>query len=87
MTGTIFGRYDFVRAIGILNLITNLIRSFTFVILAVGLSRLGGYAGAYAIIAILNVAAIVLIWRMKDDMIGSSDRDIFGSDAKIANAK
>jgi sugar phosphate permease len=81
MTGTIFGRYDFVNAIGILNLITNLVRSFTFVILAFGLSNLGGYAGAYTIIAILNVVAIVIIWRMKEEMIGSSDEDVFGSDA------
>ena len=70
MAATVFGRYDFVRALGVLNPITAVVRSFAFVILAFGLSKLGGYAGAYGIIAVVDVIGIVLVSRIDDTCIG-----------------
>jgi MFS transporter, OFA family, oxalate/formate antiporter len=70
MASTVFGRFDFVRAMGILNPITAIVRSFAFAILAFGLSKLGGYAGAYAIIAGLDVVGILLVSRIDSTLIG-----------------
>lgn len=72
MTATVFGRYDFVRALGVLNPITAIVRSFAFAILGFGLSRLGGYAGAYAIIAALDVLAIIMVYKIDDTCIGKN---------------
>ncbi len=70
MASTVFGRFDFVRAMGVLNPITSIVRSFAFIIIAFGLSKLGGYAGAYAIIAVLDVIAIIIISRIDSTCIG-----------------
>ena len=70
MASTVFGRFDFVRAMGVLNPITAIVRSFAFIIIAFGLSKLGGYSGAYAIIAVLDVIAIILISRIDNTCIG-----------------
>ena len=70
MASTVFGRFDFVRAMGVLNPITSIVRSFAFVILAFGLANLHGYAGAYAIIAVLDLVAIFLVSRIDDTCIG-----------------
>lgn len=70
MASTVFGRFDFVRAMGVLNPITSIVNSFAFVILSFGLSHLGGYSGAYAIIAVLDVVAIVLVSRINETCIG-----------------
>ena len=70
MASTVFGRFDFVRAMGVLNPITSIVRSFAFALLAFGLSVLGSYSGAYAVIAVLDVVAIVMIARIDDTCIG-----------------
>lgn len=70
MAATVFGRFDFVRAMGVLNPITSIVRSFAFVILAFGLSKLGGYAGAYAIVAVLDIVGIFLVSRIDETCIG-----------------
>ena len=70
MTATVFGRFDFVRAMGVLNPITSIVRSFAFVLLAFGLQRLGGYSGSYAIIAVVDVIGILLVSRIDDNCIG-----------------
>lgn len=69
MIATLFNRHDFVRALGVMNVISLLIRSVTFSIIAFGLSHFGGYAGAYAIVAVLNVIGIILIAMIKDERI------------------
>ena len=43
-----------------------------FALLAFGLSKLGGYAGAYAIIAVLDLIAIFLVSRIDDTCIGKT---------------
>lgn len=70
MTATVFGRFDFVRAMGVINPIHAIIRSFAFVILAFSLNATGAYHLAYGIIAVLDVAAIVIISTMDDRCIG-----------------
>ncbi len=58
MTATLFGRYDFVRAMGVLNPITNIVRSFAFIIMGAGLSMTGTYHLAYGMVAVLSVIGI-----------------------------
>lgn len=70
MTATIFGRFDFVRAMGVINPVHAIIRSFAFVILALSLNMTGAYHLAYGIIAALDVAAIIIIGVMDDRCIG-----------------
>ena len=70
MTATVFGRFDFVRAMGVVNPITSIVRSFAFVILAFSLERTGSYSLSYWIIAALDVVAVILIWMIKDECIG-----------------
>ena len=70
MTATLFGRYDFVRAMGVLNPITNIVRSFAFVIMGVGLSMTGTYHLAYGAVAVLCVVAIILVACINDKQIG-----------------
>ena len=70
MTATVFGRLDFVRAMGVLNPITNIVRSFAFVIMGVGLSRTGTYHLSYAMVAVLCVVGIFLVSRIDETRIG-----------------
>ena len=70
MTATVFGRYDFVRAMGVLNPITNIVRSFTFVIIGFGLGRTGNYHLSYALVAVLCVIGIILIAMIDEKKIG-----------------
>lgn len=69
MIGNLFNRHDFARALGVINVISLIIRSFTFSILAFGLERLGGFSGAYAIVAALNVIGIILCLLIRDEQI------------------
>ena len=70
MTATVFGRFDFVRAMGVLDPITSIVRSFAFVILAFSLERTGAYHLSYWIIAGLDVVAIILIALIHDECVG-----------------
>lgn len=70
MTATLFGRYDFVRAMGVLNPITNIVRSFAFVILGFGLAKTGTYHLAYAIIAVICLIGIILVAMIDEKPIG-----------------
>ena len=66
MVGNLFNRHDFARALGVMNVITLILRSFAFSILAFGLENLGGYSGAYAIVAVINVVGIICCCLIKD---------------------
>lgn len=57
-----FPRGAFAKAWGIVNPIQSIVRCCAFAILGLGLSYLGSYAGAYAILAVVAVVAFVLIW-------------------------
>lgn len=70
MTATVFGRLDFVRAMGVLNPITNIVRSFAFVIMGIGLSATGTYHLSYALVAVLCVVGIILVSRIDETRIG-----------------
>ena len=70
MTATVFGRMDFVRAMGVLNPITNIVRSFAFVIMGVGLSMTGTYHLSYVFVAVLCVIGIILVSRIDETRIG-----------------
>jgi sugar phosphate permease len=65
-----FGRYDFVKAWGVIFPMMSVVRCCAFSVLAFGLTYLGGYAGAYAIFIVANVIAVFLIWKLDDTCVG-----------------
>jgi len=71
MVAVIFHRFDFAKGMGPVNVINLIMRSFTFVILSFGLTKLGGYAGAYAIFAVLDIIGIFIVSRIKDERISA----------------
>lgn len=64
-----FPRRSFVKAWGVINPLQSIVRCCAFAILAFGLTYLGGYAGAYAILAVIALVALVLIWNTNTDPI------------------
>ncbi|MCR4842439.1 MAG: MFS transporter [Eubacterium sp.] len=72
IVATKFGRYDFIKAWGVILPITAVIRCSAYAVLAFGLSHLGGYAGAYSIFLAINIVAVILIWRLDDTCIGKT---------------
>ncbi|PIP00335.1 MFS transporter [Pleomorphomonas carboxyditropha] len=59
-----FRREQFVKAFGVIHPIQSVVRCFSFSILAFGLNFLGGYAGAYALLAGVCLLTIVLVSRI-----------------------
>lgn len=60
LIATKFPRRLYIRAIGIVHPIQSIIRCFSFSILAFGLAYLGGYTGAYLLLAAVGVATFFL---------------------------
>ncbi|PKU26119.1 MFS transporter [Telmatospirillum siberiense] len=58
-----FPRRAFVKAWGIVNPIQSVVRCCAFAILAFGLANLGGYSGAYCLLAVVAIISVVLIWK------------------------
>lgn len=61
---TKFPRHAYVRAIGIVHPIQSIVRCFAFSILALGISYLGGYTGAYLLLIAVGLVVLLLIWRI-----------------------
>lgn len=57
-----FPRQAFVKAWGVVQPIQSIIRSCAFAILAFGLTYLGGFSGAYAVLLAIAIVSIILIW-------------------------
>ena len=70
MAATVFGRFDFVRAMGVLNPITAIVPLLCVCYPGVRAGKSGRYAGAYAIVAVLDVVGIFLVSRIDDTCIG-----------------
>lgn len=72
IVATKFGRYDFVKAFGVLNPLMSVVRCCAYSVLAFGLSTFGSYAGAYVIFIVVNVVAVILIWTLDDKCVGQN---------------
>ncbi|MDR3437128.1 MFS transporter [Telmatospirillum sp.] len=57
-----FHRGAFVKAFGVIAPIQGIVRCCSFAVLAFGLTYLGGYAGAYALLAVIAVIDVFLFW-------------------------
>lgn len=57
-----FPRGAFVKAFGIVAPIQGIVRCCSFAILAFGLTYLGGYVGAYALLVVVALIDVVLFW-------------------------
>ena len=62
LIATKFPSRVYARAIGVIAPIQSIVRCFAFSILAFGLTYLGGYTGAYILLACVGVVAFILIW-------------------------
>lgn len=62
-----FPRGSFVKAFGIIQPMQGLVRITAYAILAWGLTNLGGYTGAYTMLAVIAVINIVLIWLVNPE--------------------
>lgn len=70
---TKFPRRAYIRAIGIVHPIQSVVRCFAFSILALGLTYLGGYTGAYLLLIGVGLVALLLIWRIDITPISADD--------------
>ncbi|MDC7784367.1 MFS transporter [Rhodoplanes sp. TEM] len=59
-----FPRGAFVKAWGIVNPIQSIVRCCAFAILAFGVTYLGGFQGAYAILTLVAFVSMALIWNI-----------------------
>lgn len=66
-----FPRGAFVKAWGVVNPIQSIVRCCAFAILAFGLTYLGGFQGAYAILLCVAIVSMVLIWMIDTTPIGA----------------
>lgn len=57
-----FPRRSFIAAFGIIQPIQGVVRCCSFAVLAFGLTYLGGYVGAYSLLAVIAVVTIILFW-------------------------
>lgn len=64
LIATKFPRRTYIRAIGIIAPIQSIVRCFAFSILAVGLTYLGGYVGAYILLVGVGVVTLILLWQI-----------------------
>ncbi|WP_044470263.1 MFS transporter [Mannheimia massilioguelmaensis] len=59
---TKFPRAAYIKALGVIHPIQSIIRCCAFSILALGLTYLGGYAGAYMLLILIGALTLVIIW-------------------------
>jgi MFS family permease len=63
LIATKFPSRAYVRALGVISPIQSIVRCFAFSILAVGLTYLGGYTGAYILLVAVGAVAFILLWQ------------------------
>lgn len=63
LVATKFHRGAFIMAWGVIQPIQSVLRCCAFAILAFGLAYLGGYPGAYGLLVVVDLIALVLIWK------------------------
>ena len=69
MLSDLFNRHDFVKAVGIANVMVMLLRSLTFSILAFGLAKFGSFNGAFILFAIISVIGLICLILLRDERI------------------
>lgn len=73
IVGSVFGRYDFSRAMAVIIPIWSIIVSLATTIVGVPQSLTGSYALSYIILAVLAVVGIILVATLDERCIGRSD--------------
>lgn len=61
LSATVYGTETFAKAYGVINTVMSAVRSTAFAVLAFGLTKLGGYTGAYAVFLALTIIGTVLM--------------------------
>ena len=70
ITSTVFGRYDFTKAWGVIYPITVIFRSAGYAVVGVLAERTGGYTVPYLVLLGVCIVCFILIFVMDDRMIG-----------------
>jgi MFS family permease len=75
IVGTVFGRYDFSKAWGVILPLTALIRSCGYAIVGVLAEKTGGYTVPYIVLIVLAVVGLVVLLMLDDTCIGRTSVD------------
>jgi OFA family oxalate/formate antiporter-like MFS transporter len=75
IVGTVFGRYDFSKAWGVILPLTALIRSCGYAIVGVLAEKTGGYTVPYIVLIVLAVVGMVVLLMLDDTCIGRTSVD------------
>ncbi len=67
---SVFGRWDYAAASRVVSCITNLLRVSAFAVVAFGLKMTGSITGAYWILIVCGIIALILMLMTKDKLIG-----------------
>ena len=86
MTGTVFGRYDFDKAWGVIYPIHVVIRSAGFALVGFLSATTGTFRVPFALMIAFSIIAILVVSRLKDEMIGRvtvSEEDLAAAQAAM----
>ena len=72
---TVFGRYDFPKALSVIMPIWNIVVAFANTIVGVPQSLTGSYVAAYIVLAVVAVIGLILVLTLDDRCIGLSDEE------------
>mgnify|MGYP004461842673 CR=1 FL=1 len=70
---TVFGRYDFSKALAVIMPIWNIVVAFATTVVGVPQSLTGSYVAAYIVLAVVAVIGFVLVITLDDHCIGKQD--------------
>lgn len=67
MVVQIFGRYEYASANRVVTPLIAIIRILAFAVVGIALTVTGNYEGAYAVLLVFNVIALVILWFINDE--------------------
>lgn len=67
MVVQIFGRYEYASANRVVTPLIAIIRILAFAVVGIALTLTGNYEGAYAVLLVFNVIALVILWFINDE--------------------
>ena len=70
---TVFGRYDFSKALAVIMPIWNIVVAFATTVVGVPQSLTGSYVAAYIVLAVVAVIGFILVVTLDDRCIGRED--------------
>lgn len=70
MVAQVFGRLDYAAANRVVTPIISVVRILAFAVVGIALSVLGTFEGAYIVLLVINILAVVILYYLDDAYIG-----------------